>query len=50
MKTVQALLRHSTYNLTANTYTHLVEGMQSEAVAQLDNMFIGAKDDNTKRS
>ena len=49
MKTIQALLRHSTYNLTANTYTHLVEGMQSQAVAQLDNIFIGAKNNDTSK-
>ena len=50
MKTVQSLLRHSTYNLTANTYSHITGDLQKEAVKEIDNIFIGAKDDTTKRS
>jgi len=50
MKIVQSLLRHSTYNLTANTYSHITGDLQKEAVKEIDNIFIGAKNDTSKGS
>jgi integrase len=31
MKTVQALMRHSSYNLTANLYTHVLPDLARQA-------------------
>ena len=35
-KVVQALLGHSTINLTMNTYSHLTPGLMEQAAAQLN--------------
>lgn len=36
MKVVQEKLGHSDYLLTANTYSHLLQGAQAEAAARVD--------------
>ena len=38
-RAVQALLGHSSWNLTMNTYSHVVKGMQREAADRLDALF-----------
>ena len=42
-KVVQELLRHSTFKLTMDTYSHVVESMGREAVSLIDQELFGAK-------
>ena len=39
MKVVQERLGHSDYTLTANTYSHLLQGAQADAVERVDRLF-----------
>ncbi|MDG2127785.1 MAG: tyrosine-type recombinase/integrase [Fuerstiella sp.] len=39
MKVVQERLGHADYALTANTYSHLLQGAQADAAEKLDNLF-----------
>ncbi|MEO2036167.1 MAG: tyrosine-type recombinase/integrase [Planctomycetaceae bacterium] len=39
MKVVQERLGHSDYSLTANTYTHLMQGAQADAAEAVDRLF-----------
>ena len=39
MKVVQNRLGHSDFAVTANTYSHLLQGAQAEAAEQLDRLF-----------
>lgn len=39
MKVVQERLGHSDYTLTANTYSHLLQGAQADAAAKVDQLF-----------
>lgn len=43
MKTVQTLLGHSTYKLTADTYSHTVEHQERAAVESMDRLLQNAK-------
>lgn len=43
MKVVQERLGHSDYTLTANTYSHLLQGAQADAAAKVDQLFESAK-------
>jgi len=45
-KLVQELMRHSTYKLTMDTYSHVVESMGRDAVSLLDDVFTGAINDS----
>jgi len=45
-KLVQELLRHSTYKLTMDTYSHVVESMGRETVSLMDDVFSGVKQSN----
>ncbi len=38
LKTIQARLGHQDFGTTANTYSHLLEGAQAEAVAKVDEL------------
>jgi len=42
-KVVQELMRHSTFKLTMDTYSHVVESIGREAVSLIDELNIGAK-------
>jgi len=42
-KVVQELLRHSTFKLTMDTYSHVVESVGREAVSSIDDILSGAK-------
>lgn len=39
MKVVQERLGHSDYSLTANTYSHLLQGAQADAAEKVDRLF-----------
>ena len=39
MKVVQERLGHSDYTLTANTYSHLLQGAQADAAEKVDLLF-----------
>ena len=39
MKAVQERLGHSTFQLTADTYAHLLQGAQAEAAERVDRLF-----------
>ncbi len=39
MRVVMEMLGHSSMTLTANTYTHVLDGLQQEAVGRLDELF-----------
>lgn len=39
MKIVQERLGHSDYTLTANTYSHLMQGAQADAAERVDQLF-----------
>ncbi len=39
MKVVQEILGHSSYNLTANTYSHMAPELQRDAARRLDSLF-----------
>jgi len=45
-KLVQELLRHTTFKLTMDTYSHVIESMGREAVSLIDEVFSGAKQTN----
>jgi len=45
-KLVQELMRHSTFKLTMDTYSHVVESMGKETVSLMDEVFSGAKQTN----
>ena len=42
-RVVQELLRHTTFKLTMDTYSHVVESMGSEAVSLIDEVFTESK-------
>ena len=44
-KLVQELLRHTTFTLTMDTYSHVIESMGREAVSLIDEV-LGAKQTN----
>jgi len=41
-KVVQDLLGHSTIAITRDLYSHVIPGMQEDAVAKLDSVMSGA--------
>ncbi|MEY2726657.1 MAG: hypothetical protein RLZZ458_2524, partial [Planctomycetota bacterium] len=43
LKTIQARLGHQDFGSTANTYSHLLEGAQAEAVAKVDELMSRVK-------
>ena len=43
LKTIQARLGHQDFGTTANTYSHLLEGAQAEAVAKVDELMSRVK-------
>ena len=43
LKTIQARLGHQDFGTTANTYSHLLEGAQAEAVAKVDELISRVK-------
>jgi len=45
-KVVQELMRHSTFKLTMDTYSHVVESIGRDAVSLLDDVFTGAINDS----
>lgn len=46
-KVVQARLGHSTISVTLDTYSHLLEGMQAEAIKDFDQLVFSERDANT---
>jgi len=45
-KLVQELMRHSTFKLTMDTYSHVVESMGKETVSLMNEVFSGVKQSN----
>jgi integrase len=43
MKVIQEILGHSTYAVTANTYSHVLMEMQDEAASKMDGLFLSAQ-------
>ena len=43
LKTIQARLGHQDFGTTANTYSHILEGAQAEAVAKVDELMSRVK-------
>ena len=45
-RVVQELLRHTTFKLTMDTYSHVVESMGRDAVSLIDESFTESKSVN----